>query len=233
MWSLPAGGCLVLWARSSGNPRLLPLLDEDARARHAALRRPADQARSATAHALTRLALGSLLDAAPTAVRFTRRCVHCGGPHGAPRLDPPGPQLSVSHSGDRVVVALADRPVGVDVEQLVSQDLAGLAAQALTAAERTGVHDTRALLTLWTRKEAALKATGHGLAAPLHDLVVTRAAEPAGVVAWTGAAAPGGAVHLRDLSPGAGYVGCVALLGGDPPILDEQNADDVLAAVGC
>ncbi|MDQ3154593.1 MAG: 4'-phosphopantetheinyl transferase superfamily protein [Actinomycetota bacterium] len=231
MWSLPAGGCLVLWARPSEDPRLLSLLDEDAHARHAALRRPADRARSATAHALTRLALGSMLGMAPTALRFTRRCVHCGGPHGAPRLDPPGPPLSVSHSGDRVVVALADRPVGVDVEQVVSRDLVGVMAQALTAAERTGVHDPRELLTLWTRKEAALKATGHGLAASLHDLVVTAAGEPAGVVTWTGVAAPPGPVHLRDLSPGAGHVGCVALLGGEPPVLDERDADDLLAAV--
>lgn len=229
--AVPPGGCLILWARPAADSRLLALLDGEERARHAALRRPADRARFAAAHALARIALGALLDTAPAALRFTRRCAHCGGPHGAPQLDPPGgPELSLSHSGDRVVVALAGRPVGVDVEQLTGlPDLDGLAHQALTAAERVAVSDARGLLTVWTRKESALKATGHGLVAPLHDLVVTGPDDPAGVVSWSGVAAPVQPVHLLDLTPGPGHVGCVALLGAGAPELDERTADDLLA----
>ncbi|MQA12980.1 MAG: 4'-phosphopantetheinyl transferase superfamily protein [Pseudonocardiaceae bacterium] len=228
-----AEGCLVLWARPDGDPKLLRVLDAPERARHAALRLPADRARFAAAHALARAALGCLLDAPPTALRLTRRCAHCGGPHGPPRLEPPaGVELSLAHSGDQVAVALAPRRVGVDVEQVTDlPDGDGVARQALTPAERAAVHGGPGLLTVWTRKEAAVKATGHGLAAPLHDLVVTGPDEAAGVVSWTGAAAPTQAVHLADLSPAAGHVGCVALIGGPAPVVEERAGDDLLAAL--
>lgn len=239
--SLPGlgpGRVLVLWARPVDRPALLGLLDDQERDRHDRLRRAADRARFGTAHALARIAVGEQLGRAPQAVRFSRRCPWCGGPHGKPQLDPPELALSLSHSGDRVVVALrCDGPVGVDVEQLAAlPDVELLARQALSRTERAAVQQPpagdrgRLVLTCWTRKEAALKATGHGLAACLTDLEVSPPTAPARVLRWTGASAPGCGAHLRDLDAGPGHVGALAVLGGPEPELVERVADDLLLA---
>ena len=71
------------------------------------------------------------------AVRLVARCPRCGGAHGKPRLPShPGLGLSLSSSGRRVVVALAEgAEVGVDVEQLPSaRVLAAAADDGATAA---------------------------------------------------------------------------------------------------
>ena len=92
-------------------------------------------------------------------------------PEGKPEV--PGERcLSLSHSGDLAVLALADRPVGVDVERIrpVPDALAG---RVLTEEERTwrgGSED--AFFFLWTRKEAALKCLGTGVDRPLASFSV-------------------------------------------------------------
>ncbi|MBZ5736531.1 hypothetical protein [Nocardioides mangrovi] len=68
--------------------------------------------------------------------RPTRLCPHCGSvAHGRPLLA--GRQLSLAYADGLALVAIADAPVGVDVER--------------------GDH------LAWTRVEALLKATGEGL----------------------------------------------------------------------
>ncbi|RZU03018.1 4'-phosphopantetheinyl transferase family protein [Rivibacter subsaxonicus] len=70
-------------------------------------------------------------------------------------LDRPALQLSISHSGPWVACALADRPVGVDIErERPGRDLVGLGAAIGAAAE------PQAFYTAWTLKEAVLKRSG-------------------------------------------------------------------------
>lgn len=94
------------------------------------------------------------------------------GPHGKPRLPPPHHRLhfNLSHCRDLALLALCqDGPVGIDLEPADRaptllgcesafchpEEIAGLPESADTRA--------RALLALWTAKEAALKALGTGL----------------------------------------------------------------------
>lgn len=83
------------------------------------------------------------------------RCDRCGAPHGRPKTA--GVSLSVSHSDDLVVVAVApgSRSVGVDVEALASSGRVEEVASLFS-------HGPAPDLAGWTRIEAAVKADGRG-----------------------------------------------------------------------
>lgn len=91
------------------------------------------------------------------------------GERGAPTLLAPADRLfvSVSARGQLAAFALADRPVGIDVEPLHDP---GPLDVALAAGERAALTSlprserAAALLRLWTAKEAYLKAIGTGIA---------------------------------------------------------------------
>ncbi|PZP28640.1 MAG: hypothetical protein DI613_12700 [Kocuria rhizophila] len=80
-----------------------------------------------------------------------------------------GKHFSVSHSGAITVLAVADVPIGVDVEQGLTQvacaDLAWAwsECESLELLRRFG--DGRLATEIWTAKEAASKACGVGLRA--------------------------------------------------------------------
>src|SRR5207253_8090188 len=103
-----------------------------------------------------------------------RRCTECGKPHGKPRVlaDEMVLDASISHSGNRVAVALSTGgPVGIDVEEL-APDPVGVPQLALSPTELKRLQalppqdQEIGFITMWVRKEAVLKATGHGLRIP-------------------------------------------------------------------
>ncbi len=126
-----------------------------------------------------------------------------------------GPPISVSHSGDLVVCAIADAAVGVDVEVGSPRDLAAVAERYLTAAENAWLAggDPQRFRMLWVLKEAYLKALGVGLSGGLASLECLIA--PPGIVARTfdGSAPP--SLHL--LGSDEAHVG-VAAVGAPGPI---------------
>lgn len=132
---LPAGACHVWWARpTDAAAAWADVLDAEERARLDALPRRAEHQRFLAAHALCRTVLAAYLGADPAALRFVTRCGACGGPHGKPALAGPSVRLefSIAGGGDRVAVAVAASPVGVDVEELGRDgDHAALAGMAL------------------------------------------------------------------------------------------------------
>lgn len=213
---LTEGACHVWWATPSvaARPALVDLLDAPERERHQRFRRAEDRDRYLAAHALTRLVLAARLGAGPADLRFTAVCKHCGGPHGKPYVNGARElEFSVTHSGDRVGVALAlGVPVGLDVER-VAGHRDGLARAILADGESLGADHDRDLIRYWTRKEAAIKATADGLAVAPGKVHVSAPAEPAAVVSW-----PGGPerIALLDLAPGDSHLGCLAMLG--PPL---------------
>jgi phosphopantetheinyl transferase len=78
--------------------------------------------------------------------------------------------VSIAHSGDYVVAAVAQLAVGVDVEQLPSSARhPGLVARVCSPDElrhlelMTGAERERAFMSIWARKEAYGKARGVGL----------------------------------------------------------------------
>lgn len=207
----------------AGAPGLVALLDDHERARLGRFRRDADRARYLAAHALTRIVLAGAVGVPAGALVFDRTC-RCGAPHGKPVL-PGGPGFSLTHAGDLVGVAVhPGGAVGLDVEQVRAlTDLAAMAAHACSPQETAP--DADAFFTLWTRKEALLKAVGTGLATPMSAITLG----PSGVLGWSGDDAPREPLWLRDLRPAAGYRAAVAGTGA-PPDVREEPGDALLAA---
>jgi 4'-phosphopantetheinyl transferase len=229
--ALVPGECQVWWAdRSAANERLLDLLDPAESARWERFRlRPAREL-FAVAHALARLVVGGHLGVPAADVRFDATCRRCGEPHGKPTV--PGIELSLSHSGDAVVVAVTPtQPVGVDVEQVSAsaQDVSGLVLSGTERAALDALPDDRrraGLIRYWTRKEALLKATGDGLLVPLDSVVVSGPDEDPVVLRWIDG--PTSPVHLTDLAAPAGYLATLATLGGGLGVV-EYDATELLA----
>ncbi|PYC73560.1 4-phosphopantetheinyl transferase [Streptomyces tateyamensis] len=150
------------------------LLDRTELARAAAFRRPQDRTLYEIAHVALRTVLGEQLDRKPAELVFHQApCPGCGQPHGRPEV--PGPvQFSLSHAPGLALIALANAPVGVDVEGRevfagqAGHEVAGMLHPAERAElDRVGVQEparwSAAALRCWVRKEAYLKGTGIGL----------------------------------------------------------------------
>lgn len=237
------GGVQVWWARplSLDASGLVGLLDPAERGRRDGYRRDADRARFTVAAALLRLVGGVHLGVAPDQLVIGRSCPDCERPHGRPVLPVVGWECSVSHSADRVAVAVGRTgPLGVDVEDFGGRSGdrdAGIADLALTAdeaAELARYAQPDGLRTYWTRKEAVLKATGEGLRIGLRQVVVSAPdAPPALVRSGYDAGLPARA-QLRTLSPGDGYLACLAVLDTPAPEVTEIDATALLedAAAG-
>jgi 4'-phosphopantetheinyl transferase len=210
---------------------LLDCLSADERVRHARLRQPDDRDRFVVAHALLRILLGRRLGVPPAAVALTDT--------GKPRLAGPsrGHEFSLSHSGRRVVVAIAaSTPVGVDVERVSDdRDLDVLIERVLGAGERSalaglvGPARREAFYRCWVRKEATVKATGHGLRVPLAEVTVSGPKEPAALVRWSGDDAGPSGIQLHDLDAGEGHAACLAALAISPLAIEEHDSEALLA----
>ena len=76
-------------------------------------------------------------------------------------------QFSISHTKKHVFCALAEKPVGLDAEEMDRKVDLRLADRILSESEKCrydGAEDKHAfLLRLWVLKEAAAKLTGEGL----------------------------------------------------------------------
>ncbi|WP_051851922.1 4'-phosphopantetheinyl transferase family protein [Streptomyces sp. NRRL F-5650] len=213
-----AGECQVWTTTAETHLSLLDLLDDAERQRCRELTEARVRAQYMTAHAFVRRIVSSLTGADPRALRFERVCQRCGGPHGKPRLLWPGLEVSLSHSGERVAVAVSTAgPVGVDIQYLVTD---GRARDSVLAEP-----ERRTLLALpeerraaaftryWARKEAVLKATGDGLTVDPADLTVSGPDEPARLLGWRGRPDAVPRIALTDLDTGPGHRLAVALWG--------------------
>jgi 4'-phosphopantetheinyl transferase len=204
------------------------LVDDQERARAQRYRLAADRDRFLLGAVLLRTAAARLLDARPADIAVDRTCARCGAQHGRPLLPGSGLHASVSHSGEVVAVALTwSGPVGVDVEAVRPIDFAAIADRVCTPAERIDIRAEGDFYTVWTRKEAVLKATGEGLSRPMTDLHVT---PPGSAPALLGLSrGQPSACQLADISVGDGYRACVAVLTADPIAVSTLDASDLLA----
>ena len=72
-------------------------------------------------------------------------------------------QFSVSHSGDAVICAVSDNPVGIDIEK-IREVRFGIAQRFATAQELEYIgENTERFFEIWTLKEAYFKCIGTGL----------------------------------------------------------------------
>jgi 4'-phosphopantetheinyl transferase len=227
----------VWWARrQDASPHLEALLNDTERDRHQGYRREEDRQRFLVGCALAKTVIAARLDSSIEAVSLDRSCTECGKPHGKPQVTGTDLELSVSHSGDRIAVALATAtPLGVDVEQLAGRsrhpggdDPDALVRYVLADSEQEALpqqppdarhHD---FLVAWTRKEAITKATGDGLRVSFKHVIVSSASQPPRVVSWP-YIEPVEHVTLFDLAADEGYVAALAVIG---------HCDEVVAADG-
>ncbi|NUR74502.1 MAG: 4'-phosphopantetheinyl transferase superfamily protein [Hamadaea sp.] len=153
------------------------------------------------------------LGIAPDAVTIERTCHRCGGAHGRPTVGE-SIDLSVTHTREWVVLAVVGQGrIGVDLEQRgTARDLDTLTS-TLTPAERAEFaavppsERTAWFLRRWTRKEAAVKLTGHGIAVRFDALdTLGPLATGEGVAPdW-----PAEDIHLTDVRVGGDLVVAVA-----------------------
>ncbi|MGH8791907.1 MAG: 4'-phosphopantetheinyl transferase family protein [Stackebrandtia sp.] len=207
----------VWWARPSEIDAALRReapLSADERDRMSRFRQAADRDRFLSAWSLTRAVVGDLLDLPAARLTFTRECAHCGHPsHGKPRVDGDPLHFSLSHAGDRVLLAVSTvGPVGADVEP-TDRDLDDIAQNMLHPDEPPALGAD--LPRIWVRKEAVVKATGHGLAVETNTFRVSGAAEPARLLAWPPDPSLPDRTTLQDVPADVGYAAAAALIRSD------------------
>lgn len=170
-WPLAARrGILVAFVATDAWPARVPeamaLLSAEERGRVQRKRREHDRETTALAYACHRLLLSQVLGCRPGEVPLGRDGLGCPTLHGE------SIRTSLSHADGLIALAVAGSgPVGVDIEPADrAADMPEIAARVCHPDELDALAGlpeparARALLSLWVRKEALLKAAGIGMA---------------------------------------------------------------------
>ena len=158
------------------------VLSDDEQRRVARFMYPAHARRYTIAHGMLRHILARYTGRAPSALRFAI------GAHGKPTFARDDDQtnsslhFNLSHSNELALIAVSTTgPVGVDLEfwrpriqhVAVAERFFSVRERAALAASVDEQTLVTAFFTAWSRKEAYLKATGHGISRGLHHFDVT------------------------------------------------------------
>lgn len=175
----------------------------------------ADRERFVVARGILRTLLGDVLSVNAGSITFET------APTGKPKLSiqhgiTPPLSFNVSHSGNIALIALAaDRDIGLDVEHMRDiPDADRLVEAFFSKTEREQYNAippekrSHFFYTLWTCKEAIVKATGEGLACGLDSFSVsiTRNGEPTILKPPGGRQGDGRSWRLGTFAPSPGYV---------------------------
>ncbi len=213
-----------------GRETPLAMLDNEERERAGRFGRPRLRADFIRTRTILRRVLAGYLGCHPSDIAFTL------GPHGKPALEGTDLQFNASHSGICLVIATRWRePVGVDVEG--RRDVANITAIArrfFTPAEASqlealpAARQADAFRSLWTLKEAVVKAAGEALAYHMDRVEGALNADgSARFVAWHGNDAAAQTWAIFPFSPSPDFA---AALATKPPARQPQfrtwDADD-------
>jgi 4'-phosphopantetheinyl transferase len=220
---LPAMGTVHVWLAGLELPeahcrQLAVSLTPDERERAACFRSDLHRRRFVVGRGLLRAILGAYLGLDPGRIGLAK------GPAGKPYLAGIEAPIAfnLAHSDDLAVCAVAtSAEVGVDVERLRPMpDMLHVAACCFSERERAfltrlaGAERVGAFFRAWTRKEAWLKATGHGLVFGPEGVEVTLGAgEPARLLAVAGLPDAPQRWSLHDLPLRPGYAAALAASG--------------------
>jgi len=134
-----------------------------------------DKKRTIIGEMLARKAIAEWCGVAPESVTFGTK------EHGKPYAKDLAVEFNISHSGDMVVCAVDDKPIGIDIEQIrpidltvakrfcTDEELLYLFGDTPKEQEFTYTTDTKMLtrfFELWTMKEAYGKCSGIGFLQP-------------------------------------------------------------------
>jgi 4'-phosphopantetheinyl transferase len=195
------------------------LLSDDEKARGLRFVTAALRHRFVAGRARLRSLLGAHLGLDPRALVFVQNAF------GKPRLaDRPSVHFSLSHSGDRAVLAVSEqREIGIDIECVRPLDHLDLAQRYFHPNEVSAIEAVKAadeqrlaFYRIWTLKEAVVKAIGKGLSIPLDTFDVSIATSPPTMVvapeggprAWWLHQTTGG-YCCALAAPGGGEVGLI------------------------
>lgn len=164
---------MVTWsldADSDTVSRLRGALSEEEHGRAAAFTRDDARRRFVVARGRLRQWLAGHTGALPAELRFAY------GPNGKPELAGAALRFNLAHSGESALCAVAEQPIGVDLEQLRPRPSAAALAERWFHSEevermRTAEDPLAEFYRTWTRKEAALKLVGVGVGESLPKLL--------------------------------------------------------------
>ncbi|PWW05732.1 4'-phosphopantetheinyl transferase [Paenibacillus cellulosilyticus] len=151
--------------------RLLHLVSTERRSKYERYRMQADAIRSLFAELVIRRIIIERCGISNDGIIFGANS------YGKPELvHPAGLQFNVSHSGDWVVCALSDGPVGIDIEfiQPIDLEVSRRFFSPVEHAQLMELHESQQLerfYELWTLKESFVKAVGMGLSMPLDSFM--------------------------------------------------------------
>lgn len=161
---------------------------------------------------MMRAVLGRMIDAPPREV-----ALHFSG-QGKPHLTgDDAVQFNLSHSGEMVMLAVTHGgPIGVDIEAFRELPRRDQIAKGILGAgelsryeELSDAERQTAFFTIWTRKEAIVKAVGRGLCFPLTDVEVSFSAD-AHVLRFGECVSDDIPWHLSPIDCPKGYVAALA-----------------------
>lgn len=164
-------GPLDLWLLTRWrplDPDTLAMLSVQEQARAARFRSGALRDRYRAAHAALRCIVEHRFGIPAAAQRYA-----AGGSGKPVLIGHPNCHMNMSYSGNRVLIGVGGAALGVDIEMLRQvEDASALAALHYTAGERSLLDQVepgsaafdRLFLSVWTRKEACIKAAGRGIA---------------------------------------------------------------------
>jgi 4'-phosphopantetheinyl transferase len=190
------------------------VLSGDERERASRFKFPELRRRFTVSHAGLRIILGGYLGMNPGSIAFQY------AERGKPSLDASLgwelPEFNLAHSSELALIAIApDRVVGVDLERKQWKDsLADVATRYFSRGEcgilgnaATPTEKADCFFSLWSMKEAILKATGEGIT----DLTKVEVLPELKAV---GGEVDAARWKLHDLSPIAGFGAALAVEGG-------------------
>jgi 4'-phosphopantetheinyl transferase len=229
LWSCtPTGSCLLpsgiqvwaAWLDATGDETagFWSTLSSEERERASRIARERDRARFIAARGLLRAILGSCLSVEPKRLEFVysaRGKPSLGGDFASSVLE-----FNLAHSCGLVLVAVARRGlVGIDVEKIRPiPDLCALSQRFFSPREcaeierLSGEEATKVFLTIWTRKEAWLKATGEGITGLPTSIDVLGTPGDGNTYGGPQAGSSVTELCLRDLAPAPGFLGALATI---------------------
>lgn len=154
VWRVPVTASLHLM------PQCLSVLNTDERSRAASYHHEKDKDRFIISRGMLRVLLGRYTGTAPQDIKMII------GENKKPYLQTTSSPIhyNMAHSGDLVLIAIAGSPVGVDVEYMDTNfNYAEILPTCFSNEEAQHINAAATFYTLWTRKEALLKATGKGI----------------------------------------------------------------------
>jgi 4'-phosphopantetheinyl transferase len=227
MTDVPNTVRIELWRWSLGMSdaaieTLSTLLSLEEAARAARFVRPIHGRRYVAGRGRLRQILGAHLDRDPSALAI--EADRFGKPFVTPDARTGPLHFNLAHSQDQAVLAISrDLPLGVDIEAI--RPIAERVERIFSPGEQTALAGlsgpawSEGFYNCWTRKEAFVKALGHGLSVPLADFDVTlKPGEPARLLRHEGDADAARRWRLIALDVQSGFAGALAVAAWDAEI---------------